>query len=96
MNLGQAVAICLYELSRDPDAARPPFPTRESANAESYERITGLLLEMLSDSGYVHEKTSQSTELKIRRLIRRLEIPAGDVETWLGIFRQVLWKVKQG
>jgi hypothetical protein len=33
--------------------------------------------------------------LKLRRLIRRLGLPANDVETWLGMLRQILWKVKR-
>jgi hypothetical protein len=28
-------------------------------------------------------------------LIRRLGMPANDAETWLGIFRQILWKLKE-
>jgi len=54
MNLGQAVAVCLYELVRDGDAiaAAPP------------------------------EKPEPAT--------------AGDVEFWLGILRQITWKVERG
>jgi TrmH family RNA methyltransferase len=95
MNLGQAVAICLYELRRDAEAAEKRFPPPERASAGDHERITGMALEVLSRSGYINEITSQSAELKIRRLIRRLEIPASDAEIWLGIWRQILWKLKQ-
>lgn len=95
MNLGQAVAICLYELRRDARVASRRFDPAPTASAESSERITGLLLDILNRSGYVNERNSESAELKLRRLIRRLGLPASDVETWLGIFRQILWKVKQ-
>ena len=95
MNLGQAVAICLYELRRDQQYQETEFPPRQEASAESYGRFTGLLLELLNESGYVQEKTSKSTELKIRRLVQRLALPAADSETWLGILRQILWKIKQ-
>lgn len=88
MNLGQAVAICLYEMRR---LADPP----PRATAGEYEQFTLLLLDALAHSGYVNERTSTSTELKIRRLVRRLGLPAADIETWLGILRQILWKVKQ-
>jgi tRNA/rRNA methyltransferase len=60
-----------------------------------YGRFTGLLFELLNESGYVGETTSKSTELKIRRLVQRLRLPAADGETWLGILRQILWKVRQ-
>ena len=96
MNLGQAVAICLYELRRDESAAEKGFQPAKSVTGEDLERITGVLLELLERSGYVQERTSKSAELKLRRLVRRLGLPASDAETWLGMLRQVLWKVKQG
>jgi TrmH family RNA methyltransferase len=95
MNLGQAVATCLYELRRDAEAAHARFDPPAVASAENHEAITSLLLDLLTRSGYVNERTSTSTELKVRRLVRRLGLPASDAETWLGIFRQILWKVKQ-
>ncbi len=96
MNLGQAVAICLYELRRSDAAAEQRFAPSQAASAEEYERITGLLLDLLNRSGYVNARTSQSSELKIRRLVRRLHLPASDTEAWLGMLRQILWKVKGG
>ncbi len=96
MNLGQAVAVCLYELRREARAVANRFEPAERVTAEDLDRITSLFLELLEQSGYVNERTSKSAELKLRRLIRRLGIPAPDTETWLGILRQILWKVKQG
>ncbi len=95
MNLGQAVAVCLYELRRNAEATAHRFDAVPIATAEASERITGLLLDILDCSGYINQKTSESAGLKLRRLIRRLGLPASDVETWLGILRQILWKVKQ-
>lgn len=95
MNLGQAVAICLYELSRDQAEVSHRFAAPASASAEDAERFTILLLELLTRSGYVREHTEKSTELKIRRLVKRMGPPAGDAETWLGILRQILWKIRQ-
>ena len=96
MNLGQAVAVCLYELRRSAGAQNERFAERAEATAGENERVTALLLELLERSGYTNERTSHSTELKIRRLVRRLGIPAADAETWLGILRQILWKLRQG
>ncbi len=90
MNLGQSVAVCLYELIRAP---APPKPEpRKPPTSEDLERLTTLLREILDLSGYVH---AESTEAKIRRLIRRLDLSAHDAEIWLGILRQILWKVKR-
>jgi len=95
MNLGQAVAICLYELRRETKEAARRFTPAPVAMAQDFERLTELLLDVLARSGYVNEKVSRSGELKLRRLIRRLAMPASDVETWLGMLRQILWKIKQ-
>ncbi len=95
MNLGQAVAICLYELRRDASAIEKRFDAPQPVTGDDLERTTVLLLELLERSGYVNERTSKSTELKVRRLVRRLGLPGPDAETWLGMLRQILWKMKQ-
>ena len=95
MNLGQAVAVCLYELRREESAAAKRFDPAKTGETEDLERLTGLLLELLKRSGYVNERTSESAELKVRRLVRRSAIPATDVHTWLGMLRQMLWKMQQ-
>jgi hypothetical protein len=35
-----------------------------------------------------------SGEEKVRRLVRRLEVPARDVPVILGMLRQILWKLE--
>ncbi len=94
MNLGQAVAICLYELRRSNERAAIRFPELPKLSAGEEERITSLLLEALAHSGYVQQRTAESSELKLRRLVRRLGIPVSDGEAWLGMLRQILWKVR--
>ncbi|HEX4772349.1 MAG TPA: TrmJ/YjtD family RNA methyltransferase [Bryobacteraceae bacterium] len=95
INLGQAVAICLYEMRRSAERESLRFPPAETATAGDQERFTESLLEILRNSGYINERTAESTEQKLRRLVRRLRIPAGDIETWLGVLRQILWKSRQ-
>ncbi len=95
MNLGQAVAVCLYELSRDSKAASQPEKLKRAAAGE-LERISEVLLDALRASGYVHPRSAASTEDKVRRLVRRLNLQGGDAELWLGILRQVLWKIRSG
>jgi TrmH family RNA methyltransferase len=93
MNLGQAVAVCLYEIVRDPSAAKAAPGPKQAATAEEAERVTQLLVEILDRSGYVHARVAGSTRLKIRRLIRRMDLNAHDAEVWLGMLRQILWKL---
>lgn len=95
MNLGQAVAVCLYELVRDPRAARRTAKP-DRATVGEVERITGVLLEALRASGYVKPRSAAATEAKVRRLVRRLKLEAGDAETWLGMLRQMSWKMRSG
>jgi TrmH family RNA methyltransferase len=96
MNLGQAAAICLYELVRDDAAAgQGEYPRPETASSESLERLSDVLTELLSISGYTQERTAGSSELKLRRLLRRLPIPEHDAEVLLGMLRQILWKLRK-
>lgn len=96
MNLGQAVAICLYEMARNSKAALREPASIHPAKAGELERFTERLLDALRLSGYVNPRTAASTETKVRRLVRRLRLPAVDVETWLGILRQMIWKMDRG
>jgi tRNA/rRNA methyltransferase len=95
MNLGQAVAVCLYEIVRDSKAALREPASIAPAAAADVERFTEMLLDMLRESGYVKARTAASTEQKVRRLVRRLNLPSRDAEVWLGILRQMLWKVSK-
>jgi TrmH family RNA methyltransferase len=89
MNLGQAVAVCLYELVRNPTP--PTADKRQAATAEELDRLTRLLTEVLEKSGYLHTEGADS---KIRRLVRRLALAGHDAEIWLGMIRQIEWKLK--
>jgi TrmH family RNA methyltransferase len=93
MNLGQAVALCLYELSRDPRAVRATPEVHQPAAAAETEQVSRMLLEALDRSGYVNPRTAASTADKVRRLVRRLHITAKDAPVMLGMLRQILWKL---
>jgi TrmH family RNA methyltransferase len=93
MNLGQAVAVCLYELSR----GRTTRQKAESVNlaaARDLERITSEMLEALKVSGYIKPGADTSIEEKIRRLIRRLHVDVNDAELLLGMLHKILWKMR--
>jgi TrmH family RNA methyltransferase len=93
MNLGQAVAVCLYELVRDAKAA-PPREKVESAKSAELERITMTLIEAMRSSGYLDRRPIADVEERMRRLVRRLNLPARDAVVWLGILRQIVWKLR--
>jgi TrmH family RNA methyltransferase len=93
MNLGQAVAVCLYELVRDAKTTgQQQNPGR--ATAGEVERMTTVLNQALRLSGYFKTRAPASTEDRVRRLIRHLNVPAGESEIWLGLLRQIVWKLR--
>jgi TrmH family RNA methyltransferase len=95
MNLGQAVAICLYELIRDGRAAGRS-EKQMLATAGEIELVTALLADVLSSSSYMLPQRAAETEQRIRRMVRRLKLSAQDVEAWLGILRHVQWQLRYG
>ena len=105
MNLGQAVAVCLYELARgekSPESRHSREPGRAASG--EIERMTLLLLEAMRASGYLPQPAAAPSgnrsglgapaEEKLRRLVRRLDLSAADAEIWLGILRQIAWKLR--
>jgi TrmH family RNA methyltransferase len=93
MNLGQAVAICLYELARD--SRRMVVPEkRHPATSGEIDRVAKLLLDALQASGSLKTRSVAGTEEKLRRLMRRHNLSAEDAKFWLGMFRQIVWKLR--
>jgi tRNA/rRNA methyltransferase len=93
MNLGQAVAVCLYELVRD-RRAHVEAGVPAAAEAGEVERLTALLTEVLEQTGYTQRHPSNCDEAQIRRLVMRMGMTAADAPVWMGILRQMLWKLR--
>ncbi|WP_158750842.1 RNA methyltransferase [Acidobacterium sp. S8] len=92
MNLGQAAAVCLYELARTtmPVAAAGPL----LAPAEDLERLTVLLGELAEVSEYTRRHPANSGDGLLRRFVRRMQMEPADAAMWMGIVRQALWKIR--
>jgi len=84
MNLGQAVAVCLYELIRAENEAATT-ELKKKASGEMLERMTRVLLDTLGESGYTKPGTETATEQKMRRLVRRMNLSEEDAELWTGM-----------
>jgi tRNA C32,U32 (ribose-2'-O)-methylase TrmJ len=104
MNLGQAVAVCLYEIARSKRMANRSArrisatnPTMKSesvaATAGDIERMTQLLFTVLAASDYVKPRVAAASEEKLRRMVRRMRLCDTDAQTWLGMLRQIAWKL---
>ena len=94
MNLAQAVAVVVYELSRSrqgpPAKSRIPSPP---ADMETLGRLSAALRESLDRSGYIHPRSAASAEEKLRRMLLRFDLTAADAEVLLGMVRKILWKL---
>jgi TrmH family RNA methyltransferase len=110
MNLGQAVAVCLYELIRGADGkakGAPQFAAKfagrfekaseklQPATAGELERFTAVLIEALSASGFLDLRKVADADERVRRLVRRLNLPSRDADMWTGIMRQIVWKLRE-
>ena len=98
MNLGQAVAVCLYEITRPTTAAASTMPAQqaEGATAEELERLVGIWMEALKECGYTAKHQQPTLEAELRRMLLRQQLNRQDAHITLGMLRQVLWKIRAG
>jgi TrmH family RNA methyltransferase len=88
MNLGQAAAVCLWELTR---VASPPIMETEArATSGELERLSALMLEV---GGYTHPN-AVATESEVRRMLRRLHVTDADTHLLMGMVRKLLWRLR--
>lgn len=95
MNLGQAVAVCLYELAQGRSHSDALPEKLEPAKSGEIEQITAGLYEALNKSGYVKPGNDAVAEKKVRRLMLRLNFQELDAKVFLGMVRQIVWKLRQ-
>jgi tRNA/rRNA methyltransferase len=120
MNLGQAVAVCLYELVRErirddergergqhaepTSQDRDAHPSQQAgrgprdvghpvAAAANLERITALLQQVMEKTGYTLRYPHNADPAQVRRLVRRIGVDAVDAPVWMGMLKQILWKL---
>jgi len=93
MNLGQAAAVCLYELIRSESKPLPVSTDAAPANAEQLGMVDALLRQALEEAGYMQRFPANAREQSLRELVRRLSVRGADVPVVLGMLRQFLWKM---
>ena len=96
MNLGQAVAVTLYELVRATDPPRMLPEAALPATAGDLARFEDLLHAVLTASGYEERHPGNLADGNLHRVVRRLALPAADMPGGLGMLRQILWKLRPG
>ncbi len=93
MNLGQSVAVCLYELTREglEGARELPVLHEAAATHEDRERLTQLLLDVMQVTGYTRRFPANAAEPVVRGLAKQLGVSHKEAMTWMGVLKQVLW-----
>ena len=104
MNLGQAVAVCCYELTRagavsaSPPSAMPIVPNGATvhvsapANVQSLDHLFERAVRILDHVGYLQPKSRDAMLIKLRRVLFDLGLTNNDVKILGGILAQIEWK----
>jgi len=95
MNLGQAVAVCLYELARPAGFAPALLASsapRHGASAD-LDRLAGLIEETMIAAGYSPRAMQPANRHDLRVMLRRLGPSALDTRRMMGLFRRILYRL---
>ncbi len=92
MNLGQAVAVCCYEIASKA-TPQPHLQTPASVSVDVRERILDMLLPILQVSGFLQDNSVAGQTRKLRRFVSRLRLAPEDARMLQAILRQVEWRL---
>ncbi len=94
MNLGQAAAVCLYELAR-PSASgiESPLGGEVSAASESLDRLATLIEETMTAAQYSPATMAGANQHDVRVVLRKLRLSSLDTRRVMGLFRRILWRL---
>ncbi len=106
MNLGQAAAVCLYELAtRVEPSSRSTFPGTETQQPPTAQKpaptsgnldiLAGLIEEVMVAAKYSPPTMQEANRHDLRLMLRRLKLSAADNRRALGLFRRILWRLKR-
>lgn len=106
MNLGQAAAVCLYELAvrmgadsaADCAQPNPPNPPRHGHGrvaSSDLDILAGLIEDVMVAARYSPKSMQTANRHDLRVMLRRLDLDAADTRRALGLFRRVLWRLKR-
>lgn len=104
MNLGQAVAVCLYELAAHSSVcetgtqketeARPNAPSRIATSGE-LDLLAHVIEQVMEAAHYSPASMRDANRHDVRLLLRRLAPSKNDIRRILGLFRRVLWRLQR-
>lgn len=104
MNLGQAVAVCLYELAaRTLDQPPPasaertltsPGPDDQPVSSATLDLMAGIVDQVMEASNYSPPEMRKANRHDLRLLLRRLALTERDARRILGLFRRIIRRLK--
>ncbi len=92
MNLGQAIAVCCYELCQRRARAPAPAlaaPLAEFADMPARERIVGAFVPLLEHLGVFRSQHRDSQTRRLRRMLAHWQMTPGDARLLLGVAREL-------
>jgi TrmH family RNA methyltransferase len=100
MNLGQSVAVCLYEISRPPQQQMPVQKVKGAEHPEHPEsgqldRLAELIEETMDQVNYKTRGARSENGEALRVLLRRLMPNEADLRRMMGLFRRILWQIRR-
>ncbi|HUN85801.1 MAG TPA: RNA methyltransferase [Terracidiphilus sp.] len=94
MNLGQAAAVCFYELASRPHAVAldsPPESAPSDATSGALDALANLIEQTMNSANYSPGAMQDANRHDLRLMLRRLNLRPADLRRALGFFRRVLW-----
>jgi tRNA/rRNA methyltransferase len=103
MNLGQAVAVCLYEIAARglPDHETVAEQVSRSASEPSVpasgilDKLEDLIEQTMAAADYSPPAMGPANRHDLRLLLRRLRLNSTDARRTLGLFRRILWRLER-
>lgn len=106
INLGQAVAVCLYELAArasdastsaapQPEPLASAVPTGEAVSSATLDLLAGVIYQAMQAAEYSPPEMRQANQHDMRLLLRRLALTERDARRTLGLFRRILWRLNR-
>jgi tRNA/rRNA methyltransferase len=104
MNLGQSVAVCLYELAvraylpekvAHEEAKAEAGAGKQAADSGSLELLAGVVEQAMEAADYSPARMQEANRHDLRLLLRRLGLSERDRRRILGLFRRILWRLER-
>ena len=97
MNLGQAAAVCLYELARpEANAGLGEAPELTgAADSELLDRLAWVVEQAMVAADYSPALMQEANRHDLRVMLRRLRLSQFDVRRTMGLFRRILHKLRR-